>query len=98
MLFHYDWISIPLVYTQVSTHTPRGLPEPRSQLLPSHNGRGAPQPPSCTPMGSTLPPFLKALYSPIESGAGAGTAAGVQPRRDVQERGVVEQRGLASSP
>lgn len=42
MLFHYDWISIPLVYTQVGTHKPHGPPEARSQFLPPHNGREAP--------------------------------------------------------
>lgn len=57
MLFHYDWISIPLVYTQVGTHAPHGNQEIRSQLLPPHNGRGASQPPSSTLMGGTLLPY-----------------------------------------
>ncbi|KFZ66772.1 Bestrophin-4, partial [Podiceps cristatus] len=55
-LFHYDWISIPLVYTQVGTHAPHQPPEPRSLLFPPHNSRGA---------QSLLPPLD--MYVPLST-------------------------------
>lgn len=35
MLFHYDWISVPLVYTQVSPTSPGQLPPSPGQRLPT---------------------------------------------------------------